>query len=83
MTDTAEYWDDIHRHKRAFIETKIKQKPQCIPAYLCEPRDVPDGTPFKWFCKHCGHKMNKANYRNRDKITSNGLLPFSDYTEEV
>lgn len=54
MTDTAEYWDDVHRKARwvHLAERKAKK-----PAHDCKPRGGPKGTHNRWKCKVCGRRF--------------------------
>lgn len=57
LPDSAEYWwPTEHR------EHKTKR---VYPAHECTPRDVPDGTPYKWFCVICHKKINAGNWKKK------------------
>ena len=57
LSDSAEYWFD--RGRRHFPKTKKTTRKPCTDHH---PKDVPDGTAFKWFCPNCGEKINKGKY---------------------
>ena len=64
MTDTAEFWNDVHHH---YVKPVKEFKRKKYPEHFCVPKEVPDGTPFKWFCIICGRKINKQNYLHSTK----------------
>lgn len=55
LSDSSEYWQPIYR--------KTHEKRNKYPPHECIPRDVPDGTPFKWFCVICHRKINAKNWK--------------------
>lgn len=50
MTDTAEYWADIHN------PWSVKYRRQ-YPPHDCKPRGGPKGTHNRWKCKVCGRRF--------------------------
>ena len=65
MTDTAEYWADVHRRRINYTEPPRPKRQ--YSSHECTPKDVPDGTPFKWFCTVCGQKINPGKWRLRQR----------------